>query len=125
VDEAQLLNILFPSGTANNGSAQVKADQPVDIPEVTWLRMDVQPGTEKVWLVWADQPLAELEAAGKYASPPHNGEIKDRKLSADVEAFLKTHAASTGSVERSEDRTKAVARAQDRILVHLVRLEHH
>ncbi|MEP7342691.1 MAG: serine/threonine-protein kinase, partial [Acidobacteriota bacterium] len=54
--------ILFPSPTANQGSAQLARDQQLAIPEIGDGFFFLQDqGTEKLWLVWSKKTLPELE----------------------------------------------------------------
>jgi serine/threonine protein kinase len=63
-DQSPTFNVMFPSTTANKGSALLTQNQQIQIPEQTWFQFDEQQGTEKIWLVWAVNDVPELEARG-------------------------------------------------------------
>jgi tRNA A-37 threonylcarbamoyl transferase component Bud32 len=55
-------------------SAGVTADQEV----VTgWYVFDRNPGTERLWLVWVNQPIDELRTTGKVENPSRASRIRD------------------------------------------------
>src|SRR5262249_45591739 len=61
-------NILFPDPReiADNAPS-LSANQRLFVPkEPYWFSADNQQGTEKQWLVWAERPVAELEAVKKW-----------------------------------------------------------
>jgi serine/threonine protein kinase len=125
VGASPAFNVLFPSETANGGSSELKANQSVQIPDQSWLRFDAARGTEKLWLVWAAERIALLEAAGRYADPKHLGEIKDPQLNDAIGVFLKAAATVLASAYRDEEKKETVIQAPGDALVHAIRLEHH
>ncbi|HEX8652145.1 MAG TPA: serine/threonine-protein kinase [Pyrinomonadaceae bacterium] len=69
-------NLLFPTPSFNNGSPQLSADQRM---QTGWYVFDEHQGTEKFWIVWAAQPVAELEAVKGVVNPQDKGEIGDQQ----------------------------------------------
>jgi serine/threonine protein kinase len=117
--------VMFPSTTTNQLSARINENEQIQIPEKSWFRFDDQEGTEKIWLVWADQRVDELEAVKGYTNPGEKGLIEDATRSARLHEFLKSHNSSGISVERDENRTETALRASGNMLVHVIKLSHH
>jgi len=124
-DKTPTFNVLFPSETANNGSALLRENQQIQIPQQSWFQFDEQQGTEKIWLVWAEKDVPELEAVKGFANPSDRGVVSSRELRTAVNEFLKAHSSTKSSVERDEDRKETIVRANGEILVHVIKLEHH
>ena len=98
-DQTPTFNVLFPSETANNGSAILTENQQIQIPEQSWFQFDEQQGTEKIWLVWAEKDVPEMEAVKGFANPKDRGVISSPGLRTAVNEFLKAHSSSNASVE--------------------------
>lgn len=122
---AASLNILFPSPTANAGSAQLSAGQEIQIPRQSWFELDAKEGTEFVWLVWSANALPELESAKRFANPEDRGRIKDADLVNSIDFLLQQHQPSKAAVERDDEKKVSVIRANADIVAHLIKLEHH
>jgi serine/threonine protein kinase len=114
--------VLFPSSTTNNGSAYLAGEQLIQIPEESWIRFDAEQGVEKVWFVFAADPVPELEAVKRFANPVHKGLIGEDSIRA-VQQFLASHATSVPQSEKQQQQT--FIKAPGKILVHSIRLEHH
>lgn len=114
---------LFPSPTANSGSGFLSANQSVRIPEQTWLQFDEEQGVEKLWLVFSEQPVPELDDIKAFASARTVGLITDARLNRAVNSFLAAHGADKVTVEKGEKHT--ILKASQKVLVYAVRLEHH
>ncbi|MEN3329305.1 MAG: eukaryotic-like serine/threonine-protein kinase [Acidobacteriota bacterium] len=115
--------VVFPSSTANNGSSEVEAEQVVQIPERTWLQFDAEQGTEKLWLVFAEQALPELEAAKGYASERTRMLITVPSVNKDVQNFLNNGSLPKPTSERGDRQT--TLKAPGKLLVYPIKLEHH
>ena len=124
-DQTPTFNVMFPSTTANNGSALLKQNQQIQIPEQSWFKFDEQQGTEKIWLIWAVNEVPELEAVKGFANPKDRGAISSPGLAAAVNQFLKAHSSQSPAVERDDDKKETVVKATGEILVHVIKLEHH
>lgn len=114
--------VLFPSSTANNGSPFLAAGQAVQIPEQSWFKFDTQQGVEKLWLVFSEEAVAELEAVKQFASARTRGLVTDPAQNEAIQNFLGTVTAKPAA-EKSE--TLTALRAPGKLLVYPVRLEHH
>ncbi len=124
-DQTPTFNVLFPSETANNGSALLRENQQIQIPQQSWFQFDEQQGTEKIWLVWAEKDVPEMEAVKGFANPRDRGVVSSPGLRTAVNEFLKTHSTPGASVERDEEKKDTLVRANGEILVHVIKLEHH
>jgi serine/threonine protein kinase len=124
-DQTPTFNVMFPTTSTNNGSALLTQNQQIQIPEQSWFNFDGQEGTEKIWLVWAEKDVPELEAVKGFANRKDLGVISSRGLRAAVNEFLKVHSTSKPTVERDEDKKETIITAEGEILVHVIKLEHH
>jgi hypothetical protein len=116
-------NILFPSPTANKGSSLLKADQEVHLPEKTSWKFDEETGVERLWLVFAEEAVAELEGAKRFASPRTAGSITDPAQNKRIQDFLTSNSATKPVVDKSE--TVSTLKMPGKLLVYPIRLEHH
>lgn len=114
---------LFPSSTSNKGSSRLTADQSLQIPGNTWIRFDAQQGVEKLWVVFAEDAIPELEALRSFANVSDRGLIRDAARNKTIEDFLLTQSASKPDHERGNTETTLTARGK--LLVYAIRLEHH
>jgi serine/threonine protein kinase len=125
VEPTPTFNVMFPSETANNGSALLKENQQIQIPEQSWFQFDEQQGTEKIWVVWSKKDVPELEAVKSFANSKDRGVISSPGLRTAVAQFLKAHSSSMPSVERDQEKKETIVRSNSEILVHVIKLEHH
>ena len=117
--------ILFPSSTANEGSARLVGNQEIQIPEESWFQFDDEAGAEKLWLVWSASAVAELEAVKTFANPQDKGLIADPVLSQAVKSLLDRHSASKPQIRRSEEPSLTTLKISGGVLLHQLKLEHH
>ena len=123
VTSAPEFNVVFPSPTANKGSSLIAAGQVAQIPEQTWLRFDAQQGTEKLWLIFSEDEVTELESLKEFAGPATQGLVADPARNKVVQSFLDTHSETKPSVEKGERLT--TLKTPGNLLVHAIKLEHH
>ncbi|HJX91880.1 MAG TPA: serine/threonine-protein kinase [Pyrinomonadaceae bacterium] len=116
--------VLFPSTSSNSGSALINENQPIQIPEKSWIRFDQEKGTERVWLVFSRNAITELEPIRTYASMKTQGLITDAALRDRVQQFLRTHAEDKSSVTQNAERKETRISAREEMLVHSIDLEH-
>jgi serine/threonine protein kinase len=124
-DQSPTFIVMFPSETANNGSALLRENQQLQIPQQSWFQFDQQQGTEKIWLVWSENEVPELEAVKGFANAKDRGVISSPGLRTAVNQFLKAHSAAAVSLERDEQKKDTRVAANGEILVHVIKLEHH
>ena len=124
-DQIPTFNVLFPSETANNGSALLTESQQIQIPQQSWFQFDEQQGTERIWLVWAAKDVPEMEAIKGFANSRDRGVVSSPALRMSIHEFLRAHSSPSSSVERDADKKDTLVRANGDILVHVIKLEHH
>ncbi|MEP6922777.1 MAG: serine/threonine-protein kinase [bacterium] len=124
-DETPTYNVLFPSETANNGSALVTEHQDIQIPQQSWFQFDEEQGTEKIWIVWAVQEVPEMEAIKGLANSKDRGVVSSPGLRTAVNQFLKSHSSAAPTVQRDQEKKETAVTANSEILVHVIKLEHH
>jgi serine/threonine protein kinase len=115
--------IFFPSPTANAGASFLSAGQEVQIPEQTWLQFDAQQGVERLWLIFAEEAVPELESVRGFANPQTRGLITDTTRNKSIQDFLATHSTTKTGLEKGDLLT--TLKTPGKILIHPVRLEHH
>jgi serine/threonine protein kinase len=123
-DEQPVINTLFPSPSANAGSAQIIPARELTIPEGGPLIFDTHRGAEKLWLVWSKESLAELEALKVWVNFKDHGRIGNKLQAQHLQSFLAK--SLSFSIESSQDdkNQATTLRGSGDILVHLVRLDH-
>jgi len=114
---------LFPSTTANKGSSLLRADQVVLIPETSWFQFDQQQGTERLWLVFSNDAIPELDALQQFASTRTGGLVTDPAKNRAVQSFLTQHSPQQTRAEKGD--TQTTLQAPGKVLVYPVKLEHH
>lgn len=115
--------VLFPSVTANKGSPFLNADQTLQIPEQSWIVFDKEQGTEKVWLVFSNEAVPELEAVKEFAGTRTAGLVTDPVRSSAVQDFITTHAAAKLIAEKGDEKT--TLKSTGKLLIYPLKLEHH
>jgi serine/threonine protein kinase len=121
-----IFNVLFPSSTSNNNSAELSANQTVQIPERgDGFIFDAEEGTEKLWLVWSANALADLEALKKWANSEDKGEIKDATQANSLREFLLKNSSARPEVEKDEVKKQTSVKGKGELLIKLINLEHH
>ncbi len=68
------LNSIFPSPMTFDGSARLDPGKEV---KTGYLVFDQEKGREKLWLVWSDAPMPELDALKKWVNSTDMGVVKD------------------------------------------------
>jgi serine/threonine protein kinase len=113
----------FPSPTANQGFSFLNAGQVVEIPEKSWMQFDEDKGVEKLWLVFSEDAVPELEAMKQFANPQTKGLITDVTQNKTVENFLTNPSLPKPGAEKGQ--TLTTVKAAGKLLVYAVKLEHH
>ena len=115
-------NMLFPAPSMNAGSPYLAANQKM---ETAWMVFDENQGTEKFWMIWAAEAVPELEAVKGVVNSTDKGEIKDSGQSKAVREFLKKHSSTPPVAEKDKNKKQTNVKANSKVLVHHVELEHH
>jgi serine/threonine protein kinase len=123
--QAPIFNTLFPSPTANGGSAQLLPGHELSIPETGLFVFDRPRGIEKLWLVWSKEALPELDTLRKWVNVEDRGRIRDTTQTQYVRSFLAKSAPFSVESRGGDDRNLTTTLdGNGKILVHLVTLEH-
>ncbi|HXG67338.1 MAG TPA: protein kinase [Blastocatellia bacterium] len=117
-------NVLYPKMTRDGGSAQVAANQQIFIPGDSEIIFDESEGVEKLWLVWAAEPVAEMEQVKKWANPQDRGVIKDAGQVEMVRQFLARHSANEPEKKEDMTRQEVDLKGAGDILVTVIPLQH-
>ena len=105
---------------------QVQIPEPSGIPEEDWIEFYAAEGTEKLWMVWSAQPVAELETIKKWANRKDGGEVKDAGENRAVREYLsKSSSASSPISQQNEEGTRTTVTGKGDVLVYSVKLQHH
>ena len=115
--------VLFPSPTANRGASLLPGGESVQIPEQSWFKFDAQQGVEKLWLVFSEDAVPELEALEQFVNARTRGLVTDAALNTRIQSFLTTQSATKPQSEKGD--TLTTLKTPGKLLVHLIRLEHH
>jgi len=108
------------------GNAHLNAGQRVTLPpEPDYNFFTGEPGTEKIWVVWSEQPVAEMEALKQFANPTDEGEVNDLAQVTKLREFFAAHASPPAEVIEDKANKQTTVRAAGPMLVHLAELEHH
>jgi hypothetical protein len=113
-------NVLFPTLENNAGVAQLAAKQRV---EAGWYYFVDQPGVEKLWLVWAEQPIPDLETTLQEAIK-RDGVISEASEVAKVQTYLKQYESQKPKVVSDQSQKRTVISGSGDKLVALVELSH-
>lgn len=116
-------NVLFPSPTANKGSSLLTGDQQIQLPETGWWEFDKQEGVERLWLVFSEDAVPDLENVKAFANKQTRGVIADMTQNKLVHDFLMSHSTVKPEVDKGE--TLTTVKASGKYLVYPIRLEHH
>jgi hypothetical protein len=114
-------HVLFPFPTINDGSAQIAANQTI---QTVWYLVGENEGTEKLLIIWAAQPVSELEAVKGVVNPTDKSLISDSTQLSAVREFLRRNSQSSHEMETDRIRKQTSVRGRGEVLVHTVELEH-
>jgi serine/threonine protein kinase len=123
--------VLFPATTVNGGSALIPANQPMQIPspsdnpENDWLIFDEEEGVEKIWLIWSERSVPELEDVKGRANPKEKGEISDPRQIESVKQYLKAQSAINTEIATDRINQQTKLKGKGSALVFLIGLLKH
>ena len=112
---------LSPSPSVNEGSARLPANQPF---ETGWYLLGESAGTERLFLVWAREPLPELEAVKGVLNPVNRGAIVDAVQLDGVRQFLSRNLEEKPESEAVRGRNQTILRRAGNLFIHPIELEH-
>lgn len=113
--------MVFPIPSTNGGSAQLAANQDI---QTGWYLFDESQGTEKFWMVWAAQPIGELEAVKGVVNPKEKGLISDPAQINAIRGVLTKNSSVKPSIEIDKVNQQTLVTGRGRVLVNLAELEH-
>ena len=119
------LQILFPSPTANDGSSLIAENQAIQIPEQSWFKFDAEQGTETLWLIWSASPMAEVEAAKRFANRTDQGVISDANINKVLKGLLTKSPAESLKIEKTDAPLQTVLQSKEPIITHAIKLAHN
>lgn len=117
--------VLFPSTLNNNGSAHLLPNQEIKIPGKEWFVFDEEQGTEKIWIVFSQKVVPELETVKSVATPEKLGSITDPAMVRTVTTFFKNHPPDKTESKRDFDKNRTLLKDKGDLLIYLLLLEHH
>jgi serine/threonine protein kinase len=121
---------LFPNTISNGGSAELKANQGIQIPAATerpdkdWLVFDDTDGAEKLWLFWSAQTIAEFEAVKGKANPRDRGVIAEPSQIKAISEYLAAHSTMNPETRLNEATGETSISTTGEVAVGVVKLEH-
>ncbi len=118
---ANSFTMLYPTPVRGQGSARLEANHKL---ETGWNTFSGQTGTELCWMVWAAEPVPELEAAREAAFKSDKGALSSPALIQRVRAFLESQAARKPEIDKDRDKRRTTVRGTGDVLVNLIELEH-
>jgi len=115
--------VLFPSPSTNDSNSFVRADRELRFPDKTWLLFDKQQGVERLWLVFSEDPLPQLEALKGLVTYETRGHVTDDVQTKTIREFLEANSTVKPSLDKSD--TLTTLKAPGKLLLFPVKLEHH
>jgi serine/threonine protein kinase len=114
--------ILFPSMEANKGTSKVDRGQQIETSEFIF---DENAGTEKVWIIWSDHQVEQLEEAlRKWSNTKDGGEIKEAKEAEYLSKLIGKYSSAKLKVEPDEANDGIRLRGYGDVLVYGLKLNH-
>jgi serine/threonine protein kinase len=120
--------IMFPKA---GDSAQVAANQTIQIPtpseepENDWFVFTTEEkGVEKIWLIWSEEGVAQLEEIKNLGNPKDIGLVRDPNQIKSVAQYLKELATTEAGVEKDETNGLTKLKGRGEVLAGVVRLKH-
>ncbi|HEY3026719.1 MAG TPA: protein kinase [Pyrinomonadaceae bacterium] len=119
-DGTTVYNILFPTPKNNAGVARISGNQKV---QSGWNYFVDHNGIEKLWIIWATEPIADLDAIFSDAARTE-GRIAAVAQIDWLKGFLKKNGLSPAEVKSDKSRKVTLVKGHGDVLVNLVELSH-
>jgi serine/threonine protein kinase len=123
-EQSPIINTLFPSPTANGGSSQLLPFHELTIPQNGSFLFHGQRGTERLWLVWSDKLIPELEALKKWINFKNRGKIDDVTQAQHIRSLLAKSISFSAESNRDDKNYATTLTGNGETLVYLVKLDH-
>ena len=119
-----LYNLLFPN--APTASAELKANQLFYLPNETGdgYFVDKEQGAEKIWLVWSNNSIAELESLKRWYNDKDHGAINDKADTERVRDYLRGNLAAKPVAEKDAKQMTLKGGLAD-VLIYPIELAHY
>jgi hypothetical protein len=111
-------NALFPT-PQNGGTAAIAANQRL---QTRWYVFDKQPGVEKLWIIWSDKPVAELDQAFDAAAKQDG--VLNSSQAATVQSYIARYDEDRVEVKPDKPRKQTVVKGKGELFVQLLELNH-
>jgi serine/threonine protein kinase len=119
---ATLYTVLYPT----NEDAHLGAQQAVQIPKAPqYYYLLGEAGTEKIWAVWAEKPVPEMEALKRLVNEKDQGEVRDPAQAEKVRSFFASHVSSDVKTDIDKASYQTTIKTNGDMLVYRAELEHH
>lgn len=112
------LTVLYPTPLKENAFV---SNQPV---QTNWNRFQGQPGTEKMWIIWASSLVSQLETAKAEAFENEKGALRDPNVIRAVREFLITHSEPKPEAIKDAEAQMTRVHGVGDVVVKLAQLEH-
>lgn len=111
-------NALFPT-PQNGGTAAIGANQRL---QTRWYVLDMQTGVEKLWIIWSDKPVAELDQVFDAAAKQQG--VLNSVQAATVQSYLARYDEKDLEVKPDKARKQTVVKGKGELFVQLLELNH-
>jgi class 3 adenylate cyclase len=116
--EGSVWTWLFPYPALNKGSSALSASAPLLLPPDNFIQLDKMLGQEKVYVLWSDHEIPELQAS--MLASEKSGRIR----AADISVVRAIISKASPDVAVTNAGTETVIRGTSGVLVKLITLEH-
>ncbi len=123
-------NVLFPLPANRNSvdklEPRLAADQTMQLPNVDWYQFVEQTGVEKVWLIWSDQPLPDLDAivGEAAASKDQPGVISNPAHISQIQSYMKRYDTAPPQVVNDKSAKRTSLKGFGNVVVNKIELSH-
>lgn len=115
-------NILFP--IVDNNVSKILANNELQIPDKNEFYFDEQSGLEKVWLIWSENSISELEKLTKWNNNKSKGEIQDKNDVVLLENFINNNKRELVVEQEKTNKEYTVIRSNEKIIIYYIELRH-
>lgn len=112
--------ILYPA----TEDEQKSASSQIAVPDNDWFEFDDKRGREKLWIVWSDRPVPELEVVKGLANSVDMGKIKDTAQTTAIEGMLTKYSALISENKKDDAQKRTNVKARSSVIVYPINLEH-
>jgi tRNA A-37 threonylcarbamoyl transferase component Bud32 len=119
--EHEDFNLVFPTPALNEGTARLEQNQDF---QTNWNTFVGETGKERLWIVWSQNQVIQLEIARHDAFKAREGAITDPSVVNTLKDFLSEHLKPEPEPTKDPAKQRTTVRAQGDLLVELVELEH-